>query len=289
MLKDLGLRAADVPLFVGETLREDMGGACYGHNGFGRSVAVEEFQYNADGSFPTILPTNEGVSPIATFNPFRRVEAETMAFSSGVKTEQNAQTGVYVSNIHNGDYIKLQAVEFGNKIPRTFTARVASALRGGTLEVRIDSLRGKLLTTINVPGTGGWEQWQTITEDIKSVVSGTHDLYFSFKGRKGPKLFNFDWWEMRGLEQCNMPLFQSKFTADPSPLVVGDTLFLFTSHDASPEDIPDLNERSSAGFYMYDWLLWSTTDMVNWTEHGYDCHPKQSALGETRFLFYVGT
>ena len=69
-------------------------------------------------------------------------------------------------------------------------------------------------------------------------------------------------------ERVNMPLFQTKFTADPSPLVVGDTLFLYTSHDASPEDIPDPNERSSAGFFMYDWLLWSTTDMVNWTEHG---------------------
>ncbi len=69
-------------------------------------------------------------------------------------------------------------------------------------------------------------------------------------------------------EQVNMPLFQTKYTADPSPLVVGDTLFLYTSHDASPEDIPDPNERSSAGFFMYDWLLWSTTDMVNWTEHG---------------------
>jgi hypothetical protein len=66
----------------------------------------------------------------------------------------------------------------------------------------------------------------------------------------------------------NMPLFQTKFTADPSPLVVGDTLFLYTSHDASPEDIPDANEKNSAGFFMYDWLLWSTTDMVNWTEHG---------------------
>ncbi|MBR1389232.1 MAG: family 43 glycosylhydrolase [Prevotella sp.] len=65
-----------------------------------------------------------------------------------------------------------------------------------------------------------------------------------------------------------MPLFQTKYTADPSPLVVGDTLFLYTSHDASPEDIPDANEKSSAGFFMYDWLLWSTTDMVNWTEHG---------------------
>ncbi|MBO5084150.1 MAG: family 43 glycosylhydrolase [Bacteroidaceae bacterium] len=79
---------------------------------------------------------------------------------------------------------------------------------------------------------------------------------------------NFDWWELRGIEQCNMPFTQTKFTADPSPLVVGDTLFLYASHDSSPEDIVDPNERSSAGFFMYDWLLYSTTDMVNWTEHG---------------------
>ena len=71
-----------------------------------------------------------------------------------------------------------------------------------------------------------------------------------------------------GEKAVNLPLFQTKYTADPSPLVVGDTLFLFTSHDASPEDIPDENERNAAGFFMYDWLLWSTTDMVNWTEHG---------------------
>ena len=236
--------------------------------GFGRSVAVEEFKYNADGSFPTILPTDDGVKPIGKFDPYRKVEAETMAFSKGVKTEQNDQVGVYVTDIHNGDYIKLQNVHFCNKIPRTFTARVASGLRGGQIEIRIDSVGGKLLGTVNVPGTGGWEQWRTITTDLTAIASGHHDMYFVFKGRKGPKLFNFDWWEMRGLEQVNMPLFQTKYTADPSPLVVGDTLFLYTSHDASPEDIPDENEKSSAGFFMYDWLLWSTTDMVNWTEHG---------------------
>ena len=239
-----------------------------GGGGFGRSVAVEEFKYNADGSFPTIMPTDEGVKPIDKFNPYRKVEAETMAFSKGVKTEQNDAVGVYVSDIHNGDYIKLQNVCFCNKLPRTFTARVASGLRGGQIEVRIDSLQGQLLCRLEVPGTGGWEQWQTLTADLTSKTSGTHDLYLVFTGRKGPKLFNFDWWEMRGLEQVNMPLFQTKYTADPSPLVVGDTLFLFTSHDASSEDIPDENEKSSAGFFMYDWLLWSTTDLVNWTEHG---------------------
>ena len=236
--------------------------------GFGRSVAVEEFKYNADGSFPTILPTDEGVKPVGEFNPYRKVEAETMAFSKGVKTEQNDEVGVYVSDIHNGDYIKLQNVCFCNKLPRTFTARVASGLRGGQIEVRLDSIKGKLACRLEVPATGGWEKWQTLTADFTEIVKGRHDLYLVFTGRKGPKLFNFDWWEMRGLEQVNMPLFQTKYTADPSPLVVGDTLFLYTSHDASPEDIPDENEKSSAGFFMYDWLLWSTTDMVNWTEHG---------------------
>ena len=252
--------------------------------GFGRSVAVEEFKYNADGSFPKIMPTDAGVKPVGVFNPYRKVEAETMAFSKGVKTEQNDEVEVYVSDIHNGDYIKLQNVAFANKYPRTFTARVASGLRGGRIEIHLDSIGGRCLGTLNVPGTGGWEKWQTITVDLDystitdidaptRTISGlnlpaTADVYLVFKGRKGPKLFNFDWWEMRGLEQVNMPLFQTKYTADPSPLVVGDTLFLYTSHDASPEDIPDVNEKSSAGFFMYDWLLWSTTDMVNWTEHG---------------------
>ena len=236
--------------------------------GFGRSVAVEEFKYNADGSFPKIMPTDQGVKPLSSFNPYRKVEAETMAFSKGIKTEQNDKIGVYVTSIHHRDYIKLQQVDFGNKTPRTFTARVASGLRGGAIEIRIDSIGGQLLGRIAVPATGGWEEWQTLTTDLTAIATGTHDLYLVFTGRKGPQLFNFDWWEMRGLEQVNMPLFQTKFTADPSPLVIGDTLFLYTSHDASPEDIPDPNEKSSAGFFMYDWLLWSTTDMVNWTEHG---------------------
>ncbi|MCR5644032.1 MAG: glycoside hydrolase family 43 protein [Prevotella sp.] len=168
--------------------------------GFGRSVAVEEFTYNPDGTFPTILPTDEGVKPLATFNPCRRVEAETMAFSSGVKTEQNNQVGVYVCDIHNGDYIKLQNVDLGSTAPRKFTARVASGLRGGRIEVHTDSIRGQLLARLEVPATGGWENWQTLSAEFLPSAAGLsgepRDLYLVFRGRKGPKLFNFDWWEM---------------------------------------------------------------------------------------------
>ena len=171
-----------------------------GGGGFGRSVAVEEFKYNDDGSFPTIMPTDEGVKPIATFDPYRRVEAETMAFSKGVKTEQNDEVGVYVTGIHNGDYIKLQNVKFEGNLPKQFTACVASGLRGGQIELHLDSLGGQLVARLEVPGTGGWEKWQTLTTDFVQSVSGIHDLYFAFVGRKGPKLFNFDWWKIQGLQ-----------------------------------------------------------------------------------------
>lgn len=168
-----------------------------GGGGFNRSTSIEQFQYNADGTIPLINATDEGISPVATFNPYRKVEAETMAYSKGVKSESNDKTGVYVSEIHNDDYVKLRAVDFGNRLPKQFTASVACALRGGRIELHTDSIGGPLLTTLHVPHTGGWEEWQTLETPISETVSGVHDLYFVFKGRKGCKLFNFDWWKIQ--------------------------------------------------------------------------------------------
>lgn len=54
------------------------------------------------------------------------------------------------------------------------------------------------------------------------------------------------------------PIIQTKFTADPAPIVVGDTVYLITGHD----------EDDGRGFHMLDWLCYSTKDMVNWTDHG---------------------
>ncbi|WP_246862710.1 glycoside hydrolase family 43 protein [Pedobacter sp. KBS0701] len=58
------------------------------------------------------------------------------------------------------------------------------------------------------------------------------------------------------------PIIQTKFTADPAPMVYKDTVYLYTSHD---ED----NAGPGMGkFLMKDWLLYTSTDMVNWTDHG---------------------
>lgn len=166
-----------------------------GGGGFGRSVAVEEFKYNPDGSIPTIHPTLEGITqPLGTLNPYERQEAETMAFSRGLHTEQNEQVGVYVTDIHNGDYLKLREVDFGKVSPTTFEASLATGLRGGFIEVHLDSLQGKKIAELHQEATGGWENWQTTHAFVTEKVTGVHDVYFTFVGRKGPKLFNFDWW-----------------------------------------------------------------------------------------------
>src|SRR5664280_2354248 len=55
------------------------------------------------------------------------------------------------------------------------------------------------------------------------------------------------------------PIFRDTFTADPSTLVVGDTLYCYTGHDRA---------RGGQFFTMPDWLCYSTKDLKTWTPHG---------------------
>ena len=56
------------------------------------------------------------------------------------------------------------------------------------------------------------------------------------------------------------PIIQTYFTADPAPMVHNGTVYLYTTHD---EDITVKNF-----FTMHNWRCYSSTDMVNWTDHG---------------------
>lgn len=56
------------------------------------------------------------------------------------------------------------------------------------------------------------------------------------------------------------PLFSNVLTADPAALVVKDKVYLYTGHDVA---------KDNTKFYeMHEWLVYSSTDMVNWEAHG---------------------
>ena len=60
-----------------------------------------------------------------------------------------------------------------------------------------------------------------------------------------------------GLSAQN-PIVQTCFTTDPAPMVHDGTLYVYTGHDEDKADF----------FWMQEWRVYSTKDMVNWTDHG---------------------
>lgn len=169
-------------------------GALPGGGGYKRSVCLEEFTYGSDGSIPKITPTTKGPTAVATLDPFTQVEAETIAFSSGLKTEACTDTGggMAVTAISNGDYIKVKDVDFLDGVT-SFDARVSSAGSNAKIELHLDSQTGTLLGTCDVSGASSW----TTKTCSVSGGSGKHDLFLKFTGGSGD-LFKFNWWKFAG-------------------------------------------------------------------------------------------
>lgn len=165
-----------------------------GGGGFNRSVCIEEFKYNPDGTIPTLHMTTEGVEPVAHFNPYEKTKAVTISWSAGVRTEPSSQGGMNVCKIDDGDFIRVSHVDFGEAGAKSFDASVSSVIEGGKIELRLDKPDGDLIGVLDVPNTGEFDNWQTVSTDI-SGAKGVHDLFFVFKGEGKDNLFKFDHWK----------------------------------------------------------------------------------------------
>lgn len=164
---------------------------------YGRASCIEQFTYKTDGTIPAIIATKEGPKPVGEINPYKRVEAETMAWSQKCSIAQHSDVGIYITGTRTNGYIKVREVNFGMKSPKSFSASLAAGIDGGILEVRLDSISGPIISSVQVPRTGGWEIFETFTEELKQKVTGKHDIFFCFNGvniTAGRELFNFDYW-----------------------------------------------------------------------------------------------
>jgi arabinoxylan arabinofuranohydrolase len=183
-----------------------------------RSVCVEQFTYNNDGTIPEIPETKEGVSiGVGNLNPYDTTEAETICWEEGIETEICTEGGMNVTAISNGDYIKVEGVDFGDGA-ESFEARVASGGSGGTIELRLDKKDGESVGTCTVVGIDGTQSWETRTCDI-SGAEGIHDLYFVFTGGSG-ELFNFNWWKF---EPLSVEARRSQTTLTPAARIAVQT------------------------------------------------------------------
>ena len=150
--------------------------------------------YNDDGTIDEVPYWNEvpELEPVGAVCPFKRVEAETIAWSDGVKSARRDSVGMVITHIHNTDYIRVRNVDFGDGAKR-FTAAVASESKSGTIELRLDRLDGTLIGECQIGSTGGKDKWLQRSCQVQKI-GGRHDLYLVFRGRHKAELFDFDWW-----------------------------------------------------------------------------------------------
>ena len=156
--------------------------------------------YNPDGTIQE-LPYFQDckLEQIEWFNPYRQVEAETMAWGYGLKTQpknewaQKDRWNQVVTNVDEGKYILVKGVDF-KKGASNFEVSASCHMLGGSIEIRLDGVNGQCIGKVDISNTK--DEYKTFSTQVKKV-KGVHDLYFVFKGGDIQKqnLFFLDWWK----------------------------------------------------------------------------------------------
>jgi hypothetical protein len=122
-----------------------------------------------------------------------RIEAENWSSMSGVQTENTTDVGggKNVGWIDNGDWMdySLTTPSAGTY---TLNFRLATIYSGAQFQVKNSS--GQVLATVNVPTTGGFQTWQTVSATV-NLAAGTQTLRLQSSAQAG---WNINWLELVG-------------------------------------------------------------------------------------------
>lgn len=129
----------------------------------------------------------------------KRREAEFYDTESGTSIIDNTdilEGGLEAVRVDNNGFISFSGRNLLNMTGVKY--KVSSANTGGTIELRVGSPTGTLVSTTEVPATGGANSWQSVTSNI-SPPSGKNDLFFVFKSTMGGQgIFDINYIEFIG-------------------------------------------------------------------------------------------
>ena len=161
-----------------------------------------------DGNFNTMECGNNDIiidlpdDPIEdpTENPIdgfeQLVEAEDFTAMSGIQTESTSDTGggLNVGWTDASDWMTYAAMNIPETGSYIIEYRVASNSNGGTIQFE-ERGGNTVYGQVNVPGTGGWQVWQTIQHTV-TLTSGNHE--FAIAALQGG--FNINWFRIKSAE-----------------------------------------------------------------------------------------
>ncbi|MEM6522630.1 MAG: family 43 glycosylhydrolase [Bacteroidota bacterium] len=120
---------------------------------------------------------------------WNKIEAEWYMKAANVEKKESPTGGFEILETTNKGYISFPNIY--NLDNKSSIAINASSLGGSTIEIRANSIDGKLLATCAIPETGDWKRYVTTefhVADLKSV----NELFFIFDGNVN-HLAHLDW------------------------------------------------------------------------------------------------
>ncbi|MGO4771830.1 carbohydrate-binding protein [Flavobacterium sp. W22_SRS_FK3] len=104
------------------------------------------------------------------------IEAESYTSMSGIQTEATTDTGggLNVGYADTGDWMSYSNITFPTSGSYLIEYRIASGVNGSVISSDLNA--GAIqLGAVNIPNTGGWQNWQTISQTV-SVNAGTYNF-----------------------------------------------------------------------------------------------------------------
>ena len=143
-----------------------------------RSLFINDFEMNADGSFPIQKAGKAGVEQVGSFNPYETVPAATFhsARNAAVTDKQT------IASIKDGAYLCIKGVDFSDGAKEVALTVVPGAK--GNVKICIDHFGGNG----TVLGEAAVENKETVTAKL-NTTTGKHDLYIVMS--EGVELINW--------------------------------------------------------------------------------------------------
>ncbi len=183
----------------------------------------------------------------------------------GIEPCTDTGGGYDVGYVQPGEWLEYTVNAPDPEAVYSVNVRVASGSGGGQLRVRLD---GTLLGTVNIPNTGGWQTWQTITLPNVPIAGGTGSRALRVEVINGG--FNFNWIQLNQVQICsttNITLKQPAWSSSggsASPAFDGDCRSYWSSSASDPQWlVVDLGAIVNVARIRLDWVT------QNWNNNGY--------------------
>ncbi len=161
-----------------------------------RSVSIDEFTYSGN-AMDKLVYTNEGPKQIESFDPYRTYPALTSSRQRNIRSRTDWTRGKPVSHVltpyaSKDSWIRVSGVDFKNGAA-SFFVKASSIAAGNRVEIRTGSSSGTLAGSCEIPQTGSWNAYETVSCDISGLSGSVEELFIVFQGAADSTMGILEW------------------------------------------------------------------------------------------------